>query len=171
MKVRSGFVSNSSSSSFVVAFPKGIDPNDVDAIHQYLYGKAGQTLITTSYGEGGLSTTRAAELIAEDMQRTPPNNPDNISDAFSGWLPGAPEFNDFFDYRTKMSDDERRKCFEAYGKAQDEFQLNLQNQITEEWKDFDLYTFEFSDNDGDLWATLEHGNTFKNVPHKCISKH
>lgn len=41
MKMRAGFVSNSSSSSFVFILPKNLDISSVDALHDYLYGPAG----------------------------------------------------------------------------------------------------------------------------------
>ena len=41
MKMRAGFVSNSSSSSFVFVLPKSLDISSVDALHDYLYGPAG----------------------------------------------------------------------------------------------------------------------------------
>ena len=44
MKIRAGFVANSSSSSFVLALPAALDISSLSAIHDYLYGPAGITL-------------------------------------------------------------------------------------------------------------------------------
>jgi hypothetical protein len=44
MKIRTGFVANSSSSSFVLALPAALDISSVEAIHDYLYGPAGTPL-------------------------------------------------------------------------------------------------------------------------------
>jgi hypothetical protein len=41
MKMRAGFVSNSSSSSFVFILPKNLDISSVEALHDYLYGPEG----------------------------------------------------------------------------------------------------------------------------------
>jgi len=50
MKIRAGFVSNSSSSSFALALPKGLDLSSPEPLHDYLYGPAERALSLERYG-------------------------------------------------------------------------------------------------------------------------
>ena len=68
MKTRNGFVSNSSSSSFVVAFP--FIPKTVDELKTLLFG-ASQSL--DYYGDMTVDTNTAAQIIFEDMKKQKPN--------------------------------------------------------------------------------------------------
>ena len=64
MKTRNGFVSNSSSSSFVVAFPK--KPKTVADVFKYMFnGKEGGVSI---YDHPGLSYTQVSEILFNDLK-------------------------------------------------------------------------------------------------------
>ena len=71
MKIRSGFVSNSSSSSFIVAFPK--KPTDKNELSEMmfpkdLYGSIGNPWPGLNAYDGGLEHTRIVEQVFSDIQ-------------------------------------------------------------------------------------------------------
>ena len=64
MKTRNGFVSNSSSSSFVVAFPK--KPESVQDVLKYMFdGKEGG--LSLEYYEDGLSYNQICQRVYDDL--------------------------------------------------------------------------------------------------------
>lgn len=166
MKVRQGFVSNSSSSSFVVAFPKGFVPTE-ESVKELLFG---QTENLYCYGEG-VSTAAAASVIANDMKNQTPNVHENIIGAMGGHLPGAPDYDSFLIPEPGKSKWELKCDWEAYEKANQEFREKMLENMKAEFGDADIYCFEFSDNDGNLYSTLEHGDTFSALPHLRVSNH
>ncbi len=166
MKIRKGFVSNSSSSSFVVAFPKGFDPSDT-AVKELLFGDSQRVC----YYEYAVDADQAASIIASDMRGQAPNNNEAMIDALSGHLPGAPDYDDF-----RIRDDSKPEwqwnCdWESYEKALNVFREKMMENMKAEFGDADIYCFEYSDNDGHIYCTLEHGDTFAAVPHLRVSKH
>jgi len=65
MKIRDGHVSNSSSSSFVVAFPK--KPKSVKDVHQFMFnGKEGG--VGVEYYEDGFSYRQVAQRVFDDIK-------------------------------------------------------------------------------------------------------
>ena len=72
MKIRTGFVSNSSSSSFILALPRGL-ALDAASIHGYLYG---EVPVKLGYGDTWttpvtITSTEAAAAIAEQLAEQP----------------------------------------------------------------------------------------------------
>jgi hypothetical protein len=72
MKTRSGFVSNSSSSSFIVAFNR--KPESVDETLQLLFGEDTNGLIKPEYYDNGLTHREVAERVFADIQRVGPSS-------------------------------------------------------------------------------------------------
>ena len=78
MKIRNGFVSNSSSSSFVVAFPK--KPKSFDDVYEMMfYGKEGSIQPFTSFSE--ISYKKIAMRVWDDIKSTDKSK--NKSDTYS----------------------------------------------------------------------------------------
>ena len=80
MKIRNGFVSNSSSSSFVVAFPK--DNLTVEEVHGYLFGDL--KYMSHPYEFEAVSTEDISITIWKDMMSQKSNNGRLIVEQFKG---------------------------------------------------------------------------------------
>lgn len=158
MKIRQGFVSNSSSSSFIVAFPKDMEVTK-EAIKDYVFGDKKYI----HYYDYSIDTDTAAERILEQMKDQKPSDLKNITDNCHGWVEGYPELDNF---RTM---DNHKIDWVAYSRATDEHRAKFVAQLITNLEGKDVYAFEFSDNEGD--AALEHGGTFDRVPHERISNH
>lgn len=78
MKVRNGFVSNSSSSSFVVAFPRNVDLKDASAIKTLLFGTEDYIKL---YGDK-VKTIDIAERLVKDIAGESPNDFNRIEDDY-----------------------------------------------------------------------------------------
>ena len=135
MKFRNGFVSNSSSSSFVVAFPKDLH---LVNLKELLFGDAEHL---TAYNDP-FSTEELANQIRKDIEAQTPNH--------------VPE--------DRGNDWEYDNNYPIYD-------TELVKSMIREHPDKDIYVFEYRDEDGAFYSTLEHGDVFKNLPHRRESHH
>ena len=166
MKIRGGFVSNSSSSSFIVAFPKDMEISS-DNVQNYLF--AGQENITAYDWIGTFTAKEIADQVTRDMRAQTPNNDEAISEALGGHLPGSPNFDNF---RKRAADGKGYDYdWDAYEKASSAHRAKMAEKIKAEFEGMDVYTFEYSDNDGNFYCTMVHGGIFDNVPNMRISNH
>lgn len=96
MKIRNGFVSNSSSSSFVVIFPT--EPKCVEDVKKYLFDE-GQEYFTHPYDDdAGFSVDQVAETVWNDICGQKKNKIKKAIKEFkSGGLDvaGGPDYDDF----------------------------------------------------------------------------
>ena len=65
MKIRNGFVSNSSSSSFILKFDKL--PESVEEVRELLYGE-NPPLFATFWSDDAVSTKKVAEILFRDIE-------------------------------------------------------------------------------------------------------
>jgi hypothetical protein len=141
MKVRNSFVSNSSSSSFIVAFER---PIDAEYLKDLLYG--GDHEIDYLYNwkdhRETFTSTQLAETIANDLKFVDP-------DALM---------------LEKLSEDKDN----FWGPDEE---LDEKCKFVSEHKGKFIYECEFSDNNGSLYSHLEHDDTFGNVPHLKFNHH
>lgn len=199
MKTRQGFVSNSSSSSFIVGFKKR--PTTDYELRDVLFpaGKDGKREgPSVGYGsEYVVDPTSASTIIFKDLeeQKKPLTQKQIREEISSGYFEGYPSL----DWTGRESDQIRRdyktatgkdvyddgadpKVKEKYRTAEQRHWDNHRKQVDAaaeaywervkaQFKGLKCYRFSYSDNDGIVFSTLEHGDTFKNVPHICISHH
>lgn len=166
MKIRQGFVSNSSSSSFIVAFPKELELS-VPVVQHLLFG---ENKVVCAYDHlGSISTESAAEQVVNDMIDQKPNDSEAILEALNGYAVSGPNLNNFkFSPRNEHGD---TYDWEAYNAACDVHKQKMYEKIRNEFGDQDVYVFEYADENGSFFATLEHGGIFDNLPHMNISNH
>lgn len=199
MKTRQGFVSNSSSSSFVVGFKK-VPKTDWE-LRDLLYprDKDGKRKnVSTDWSEdGGLDTSSAATIVFKELKGQKPLTAKQILEEINGgYFEGYPHFDwsadkesdqirrdyktlsgkDVYDegadpvWKKKHNDAQNREWKEERAKV-DAAAKEYWKRVKEQFKGLKCYRFSFSDNDGSVFATLEHGDTFRSLPHIRISHH
>lgn len=164
MKIRNGFVSNSSSSSFVVAFKKL--PETVDEMLQMLFGD--EKTFTSDY-YGNFSAQNVAETVFNDLQRFVSEEKKldntNLKDELNGWLDDFPKYPP---YSNSGADKEN---MDKWRKRCDEIREATAAKFLAETEGCTLVKFRYSDNDGDFMAALEHGDIFYKLPHITVNNH
>ncbi len=195
MKTRNGFVSNSSSSSFIVGFPKL--PSSPEDLEKMMFDKPG--IVQSSDFSLETPTIEIAKRVFDDMSK------DNwkasrltkrtaLKVVMEGYYPGMPPY-DF--NKVKESDKIRkaykdetgkdiydetadkkvqkyyRKIYIAELKADKKLEVLCAKAFLEGFwprvKGMKVFRFEYSDNEGE--GDLEHGDIFYKLPHVQISKH
>lgn len=161
MKIRHGFVSNSSSSSFIVAIDhKPVDANDLmgmlfpnmseDSLHEYdLWDR------TESH-----TIKEISEAVFNDLS----TDASKIADAFNGWIQGAPDCDDFRKADGMID-------WDRYQIESDKYQEQYAKDVISKYKGKFVFTVTYADEDGSFGCFMEHSDIFENVSHERISKH
>lgn len=180
MKIRTGFVSNSSSTSFIVAFPH--KPTSVEDVKEMLFGKQEWHYKGYSYGDepADVPTQGLAESVFNNITKkaTKQEMLDSIQhgwfdyymypDIFPGYYSDS-EKTDKLDYQ---NEDDRKEINRIW-KDTEEINKNRATAIAESFRraneDKHIVVMSFSDNDGE--AIEEHSDIFKRVEHIKTSYH
>ena len=196
MKMRSGFVSNSSSSSFVVAIPKVIDATK--EIKDLMFFDAGTEVLDMKklmFGDEEIAYSPYDDnqqnpfdvdtivgVVEKDMQDQKPNSIAKIAEELSDYderygdnnvediTDGVPEIPEL-DYDTNMSQEERNKFWSNRQKLSEKRGKILAEKFIKANKGYDVYVFSYADENGELGSMMEHGDIFKNFKHVRISHH
>lgn len=158
MKFRNGFVSNSSSSSFIVAFAN--IPSDAKELQKMLFGD----IKVVDIYDYSVSTEQMAKIVFEDMQEDGAVIEDGevTKEVNSGWFPGMPDYD--YDWKDEKARDE-------YYSECDKAAEKLAKKFIEANRGSNIFIFEYCDNDGPVFSTMEHADIFSRLPHLKISKH
>jgi hypothetical protein len=173
MKIRNGFVSNSSSSSFVVAFDK--TPLNVDEMRKLLFGEDRSHRNEWDDSEG-FSTWELAERVFDDMREGGPLKLPAIAEELEGYviyetLPGAPRPPKSPDWGGDWNSPETRQKWADYDDAKKKHGEELAKLFRKRNPNAEIYKFHYGDDDGSFFSCLEHGGTFDALPHVRISHH
>jgi hypothetical protein len=170
MKIRSGFVSNSSSSSFIFALPK--KPESVSELQTMLFG--------TDEGLGNPYTwddkdikifpaEQVAEIVFRDIQDKHPSDPHLIEEAMRGWDDG--ESFDTYERMRDLPQEEQNRLWDQQARISKEKTDQARRKFMAETRGSAVYAIEISDGDGSIHSAMEHGDLFERVPHIQISHH
>jgi hypothetical protein len=170
MKIRSGFVSNSSSSSFVVAFPKGF-ASSLENVQNYLFGPspvvwAGNEIVD-------VTATEAATRIYEDMRAQTPNDQALIMETLeNGYVYGGIDYQQYVKASPHTEPELYETQKETYAKVEAAWRRAwIKAQMTKmPAEQFDLYVFEYEDK-GRVSAALERADVFGAAPYAKVSNH
>lgn len=153
MKKRQGFVSNSSSSSFIVAFPNiSGDYNNFDTkILKHWSPKVTRQVwhdILSQLGEKAFSEKE-----------------------FSSCLTGLFYSETYDELEKQYPTKQRLALFELVGEKVREKALDRWTKFKKENPDTSIFLFEYEDGNGEFFSYMEHGGIFDHLPNIRISHH
>lgn len=183
MKTRRGFVSNSSSSSFVVAFPRR--PKTVEDVMEMMFGSFTRIKSTVYPEDEPFAAYDIARCIFNNIGRKRGNNSREINKEFKGieysdgnaggWFKNMAdaiyESDDGLSFSIPKQADQIREIWHRNEIKRKKLAKSLGKSWLERHKDGVSYIFSFSDNDGEFYSFMEHGNIFRNLPHIRFSHH
>lgn len=163
MKIRRGFVSNSSSSSFIVAFPH--KPKSEAELQKMLFGD--EKMYNSPYEDMQWTAQAIVEVVWRDLEKQEPSTLIDMEETVArGWITGQPAFDDFC-----KGDKTDWDAYDAYQEATNKFSHKYAKNFANKHPDATVFSFEYSDNDGDMFSAMEHGTLFDRMPHLRISHH
>lgn len=171
MKIRSGFVSNSSSSSFVVAFPHM--PKDKEDLRMMLFNKDEEYI--GPWGDQSFDIEQIVDIVLNDIEKQCPNDMMKIGSAMEGYgmYDDVTAPKDPYDQKGfhKLSQAEQDKLLNEFYRETEKFAMEKTRQFMNTHNGCLVYVFDYSDNDGELMSAMEHGSLFMRLPHIRISHH
>ena len=154
MKTRTGFVSNSSSSSFIVVFDK--KPKSAKELQKAMFGTEKSL---AAYGDP-VSTQKAARDVFKKLKG---QKPLTLGQAILLLEDGVVEWGEKSVYPPPYDSKEPDESKED--------RLLVQAELANKSKGKLMFLFKYSDNNDVFETAMEHGDIFKNFDHFVISHH
>lgn len=158
MKIRFGFVSNSSSSSFVIALE--VPPKNLKNLRFMLW--MFDDHIINKCSETKIESNKAARRILKDIRKSVPIT--KWKDIYNIMLRGH-----LYSDLMPVSDD--FKSWDEYHKRYKETSKIVAKTFMRNNRKRNVYVLEYGDNKTSLESCLEHGGIFDNIKHLHISHH
>ena len=168
MKIRQGFFSNSSSSSFIIVV--GADDMNYDAIKERLFGD--ETTINPKYYDG-FDTATLTNILVRDIKEAYDNTTSGSHAAASVLEEMTASMCDYRQWdtlsETHTSGDSvsnLKKIFDGWNKYEDEMKGKARLKLAEIEKANPgkrIVTISMSDNDGSHYSYLEHGGLIERI--------
>ena len=165
MKTRTGFVSNSSSSSFIIGFPRQVV--SADDMHSLMFPNGPRVI--AHYGHH-MTSENAARRVFEDIQEDKPLTPEEMVDAFregsavcSSPIPFPS--NNYWE----LPDGEYEKARDKYIVDRDAAAKKLADLLIAENPGTTFYGLDYGDRWGE--SAMEHGDPFCNLVHIRVNNH
>jgi hypothetical protein len=118
-----------------------------------------------------VSSIEIADMVYNDMQDVQPLTKQEIEEELnSGYIYGA-GFPKYPSYSSKHTLEQEKLLWDEYTKDCETAAKNLAKKLNSENQGKLSFSLSYSDNDGSLRSTIEHGDVFSNIPHQKVSKH
>jgi len=171
LKIKTDFITNSSSTAFIVVWPNIVET--LEDVNKFI------------------SNTQHAQIIFDDIMgqsinKIDINDPKVLSKVWSemeeGWIRNVTvDYDIFMKNFAKLHNitTEQLQLNHTWrGQFWDAYRAEQQNQATQKSIEFlephggqYVYFFSYSDNDGQIFSDLEHENDWGGLPHVRISHH
>lgn len=181
MRIKSDFVTNSSSSAFLVAWPTEI--KDLDDILKYIpeKEKAEQVFMDSMNLTPMIIDHNDKKIIHKISEEITYGYVDEIEDQLNSTgnsYDGFEIFTEKFMERHHITDEELKDDHYSKGLIWEEYEnyrLALASKLAikfcKENEGRYLYIYEYGDDSGAFFSEMEHGGTFNDIRHIHISKH
>lgn len=166
MKIRTGFVSNSSSSSFVVALDRA--PETVDELKHLLFGE--------NDGYEGHSAWEVAATVFKDIKDAGEATVEQVIDEAASGTPYGRDVSDRLepDYPSwfkDMTPQQFNEKLAAWQKTRREWAAGTVQRFLDRTKGKKYFIVTYGDEDGQYYSDLEHGGLFDALPYVQVSHH
>jgi len=168
MKIRNGFVSNSSSSSFVVAFPK--KPESAEEVQEIMFGNTECEAFDCYDYE--TTTTEIAEQVFKDIKKA--TIKDMAESLSHGWFSGRVDsWEKTRDLSWQNPKDRKKidKIWKDCDEANEKIAGNIIKKFRKDNKGSFFAVFHYGDSDGEFFCIMEHGGIFDSLENIQTSYH